>query len=138
MTQDEFKQKHPELYNQVTTEAQVGIQAAARTEAIATERARIQAIEEIAPAIGDPALVNDAKYGEAPCTAEELALKAMKKQASLGAQHLNNTAADFENSGAAKVGAAPNTGTDNQTEADVAAINAVVGAYLTTKGGVKK
>ena len=42
---------------------------------------RIEAIDSIAASVGDAQLVRDAKYGETPCTAEQLALKAMQKQA---------------------------------------------------------
>ena len=51
-------------------------------------------------------MVQEAKYGETTCTAAELALKAMQKQAKLGAQHLANVAADNTASGAQQVKAA--------------------------------
>ncbi|MFM1655643.1 head maturation protease, ClpP-related [Brevibacillus sp. B_LB10_24] len=44
----------------------------------AQERARLKAIDEIAANI-DPELVNEAKYGENPMTAEQLAFRAMKE-----------------------------------------------------------
>jgi hypothetical protein len=44
----------------------------------AQERARLKAIDEIAANI-DPELVNEAKYGENPMTAEQLALRAMRE-----------------------------------------------------------
>lgn len=44
----------------------------------AQERARLKAIDEIAVNI-DPELVNEAKYGENPMTAEQLAFRAMKE-----------------------------------------------------------
>ena len=50
----------------------------------ATERARIQAIDEIAPNILDKKLVEDAKYGH-PCSAQELAFRAMKMRHRPGA-----------------------------------------------------
>ena len=77
MTLEELRAAHPELVAQIESAAQ----AAARTEATTAERARIKAIEEIASGVGDPQLVEDAKYGDAPCTAPELALKAMQQQA---------------------------------------------------------
>ncbi|MBM7592263.1 head maturation protease, ClpP-related [Brevibacillus fulvus] len=44
----------------------------------AQERARLKAIDEIAANI-DPELVNEAKYGDNPMTAEQLAFRAMKE-----------------------------------------------------------
>lgn len=134
MTLEELRAAHPELVAQVESAAQ----AAARAEATAAERARIKAIEEIAPGVGDPRLVDDAKYGETPCTAPELALKAMQQQAKLGVQHLQNTAADFAASGAAGVGAVPNGGTGNEPDDDARQIQTVVDAYKMIKGGNNK
>lgn len=48
------------------------------TDYAALERNRLKAIDEIAGNI-DPELVNEAKYGKNPMTAEELALKAMRE-----------------------------------------------------------
>ena len=96
----------------------------------AEERARIQAIDEIAPNILDKALVEDAKYGH-PCTAQELAFRAMKMQAAQGTSHMADVAADFQASGIAQVQtpAAPGQDPDPdspeaveaQAKADVAA-----------------
>ena len=134
MTLDELRAAHPELVAQIESAAQ----AAARTEATAAERARIKAIEEIAPGVGDPRLVEDAKYGDAPCTAPELALKAMQQQAKLGAQHLQNAAKDFGASGAAGVGAVPNGGTGNEPDDESRQLQTVVDAYKMIKGGNSK
>lgn len=97
-TIEELRAAEPTLVSQ--------IEAAAASEAVANERARLQGIEEIAASVGDDAMVQEAKYGETTCTAAELALKAMQKQAKLGAQHLANVAADNTASGAQKVQAA--------------------------------
>ena len=134
MTLEELRAAHPELVAQIESAAQ----AAARTEATAAERARIKAIEEIAPGVGDPQLVEDAKYGDAPCTAPELALKAMQQQAKLGAKHLQNTAKDFDASGADGVGAVPNGGAGNEPEDEAHQVKAVVDAYKMIKGGNSK
>lgn len=58
-------------------------------------------------AIADTQLINDAKYGEQPMNAQELAFKAMQAQAATGAQVVANIAADAANSGAANVTATP-------------------------------
>ena len=75
-----------------------------------------------------------------PCTAEQLALKAMQKQAALGAKHLKDAKADNDESGAAGVGAAPNGGEEGSENDDKAKVDAIVGLYNSTKsqnGGKK-
>ena len=106
---------------------------AARTNAIAEERARLQAIEEIEASVGDAQLIADAKYGEKPMTAEQLALAAMKKQAALGTKHLNDVKQDNDDSGAAGVGAAPNGGEEGSETDDAAQVDAIVNLYNSTK-----
>lgn len=51
---------------------------ASQADIVAQERARLKAIDEIAPGI-DPDLVNEAKYGDNPMSAEQLAFRAMKE-----------------------------------------------------------
>ena len=106
MTLEELRQTEPELVAQIEATAQ----SEAATRAIQEERARLQAINEIAATVGDPEMVNEAMYGETACTAQELAFRAMQKQAKLGQQHLTNQTQDFQQSGAADVTAAPNGG----------------------------
>ena len=132
MTLEEMRAQHPDLV------AQIEQQAAAN--AITQERARIEAIDSIAASVGDAQLVRDAKYGENTCTAEQLALKAMQKQAALGAKHLKDAKADNDESGAAGVGAAPNGGEEGSENDDKAKVDAIVGLYNSTKsqnGGKK-
>ena len=106
MTLEELRAQEPELVQQITADAQ----NSARNQAINDERARLQAIQEIAATVGDPQMVQEAMYGETACTAQELALRAMQKQAKLGQQFIQNTASDFKTSGAGDVGATPNGG----------------------------
>lgn len=106
MTLEELKQTDPELVQQITASAQND----ARTQAVNDERARLQAIQEIAASVGDPEMVKEAMYGDKACTAEQLAFRAMQKQAQLGQQHITNQTTDFQASGAANVTAAPNGG----------------------------
>ncbi len=129
MTLEEMKAQHPDLVAQIEQQAA----ADASKEAIAKERARLQAIESIEASVGDHKLVNDAKYGDEPCTAEQLALKAMQKQAALGTKHLADAAADSKDSGAAGVGAAPNGGEEGTETDDKAKVDAIVNAYKATK-----
>lgn len=133
MTLEEMKAQHPELVAQIEQQAA----AAARAEAITQERERLQAIESIEASVGDAQLVHDAKYGENPCTAEQLALKAMQKQAALGTKHLADVVADSKGSGAADVGAAPNGGEEGSENDDKAKVDAVVSIFNATKGGKK-
>lgn len=135
MTLEELKQAHPELVAQIEQTAGT----TAQTEAVKAERERIKAIESIEASVGDPKLVADAKYGESPCTAQELAFKAMQKQAQLGTQHLENTKKDAAASGANGVGAQPNGGSDpnNGGSDDEAELATVVNAYKQIKGGKK-
>lgn len=129
MTAEELRAQHGDIIAQIEREAA----DAARTNAIAEERARLQAIEEIEASIGDAQLIADAKYGEKPMTAEQLALAAMKKQAALGTKHLNDVKKDNDDSGAAGVGAAPNGGEEGSEHDDVAQVDAIVNLYNSTK-----
>lgn len=129
MTLKELKEKHGDIVAQIEREAA----EAARTAAIAEERARLQAIEEIEASVGDAQLIADAKYGEKPMTAEQLAFAAMKKQAALGTKHLNDVKQDNDDSGAAGVGAAPNGGEEGSETDDAAQVDAIVNLYNSTK-----
>ena len=102
---EELRTAEPQLVSQI--EAEAADRAVAQ--AVADERARQRAIDEIAPVVGDDQLVQEAKYGENPCTAEQLALRAMQARAALGAEHLENVAADNAASGAQKVEASAAT-----------------------------
>lgn len=87
---DELRAAMPDLVSQLETSAAEA--------AVAQERERQQRIDEIAASVADTALVNEAKY-EKPCTAEQLAFRAMQRQAQLGAQHLQNMTSDNAESG---------------------------------------
>lgn len=150
-TLEELKAEYPDLTAQLEREARASAVAEAgapagaapavptQTAAPATtsadpvqaERDRIKAIDEIAPNILDKKMVEDAKYGPNPCSAQELAFRAMKTSAALGQAHIANANADFQASGIAQVQtpAAPAKETDPespegisaQAKADVAA-----------------
>lgn len=138
MTPEELRAQYPEAVAQIEAAAM----ETARTEATTAERSRLQAIEEIEATVGDAQLIAEAKYGANACTAQELAFNAMKKQAQLGAQHVQNSDADFKASGAAGVGTTPNSGApapkdqaqdENAQVAQLAAMIANGGATLTTQ-----
>lgn len=98
-TVEELRGTFPELVAQVETAAQA---AGARA-----ERQRIQDVEEIQAAIGNPELVQAAKFGDKPMTAQEVAFEAMKAQASLGAHMLGKLEHDTQNSGVEAVEPTP-------------------------------
>lgn len=135
MTLEEMRANHPDLVNQIETAAREGAQQA-NADAVAAERERLAAIDSIAASIPDPQLVHDAKYGENPCTAQELCFRVMQKSAAAGQSFLANYQADGKTSGADGVGAAPNGGTPvSQQEQDEADMQAVVNAYKNLNGG---
>jgi len=112
---DDLRAAYPDLVAQMENAAKAEAQAAG----VNSERARIQGIEAIEAAIGDKEMVKNAKYGENPLTAEQLALKAMQAQAAIGATVVNQLEADAKNSGAADVTGAPavtDVGEDEQAE----------------------
>ena len=138
MTIEEMRAAHPEVVAQIEQAAVNAAQTQANAEAVAAERQRLEAIDSIAASIPDQQLVHDAKYGDKPCTAQELCFRVMQQSAASGQQFLANYKADGAASGAGNVGAAPNGGAPvNKQEQDKADIDAVVAAYNKTKGGTK-
>ncbi|WP_410495809.1 Clp protease ClpP [Cellulosilyticum sp. ST5] len=95
MTVNEFKEKHPELFNQITNEA--------KEQGANEERSRIQAIESIAASIPRN-LIEDAKYNN-PIDAKELAFVAAQDAAKKGQQFLDNLKSDSTSSNVEKVDA---------------------------------
>lgn len=107
-TIEELKAEHPDVIKQFEEEV--------KASAIEAERKRQQEIDEIASAVNDNQLVKEAKYGPNACTAQELAFRAMQKQAKLSVNFLSDMNADYQSSKAAKVQATPNSGDDNNTD----------------------
>lgn len=118
MSIDELREKYPEQVAQVEAEA---LAAADHTEAVQAERNRLAEIDEVASLFPSD-LVQEAKYGEHPCTAAELALKAAQKAAKAGSKFLADVKEDAAESGTDKIGAAP-AGTEDKpmTDADMMA-----------------
>lgn len=138
MTIEEMRAAHPEVVAQIEQDARNAAQTQANADAVAAERQRIEAIDSIAASIPDQQLVHDAKYGENPCTAQELCFRVMQKAAASGQQFLKNYELDGKASNAANVGAAPNGGAPvNKQEQDAADILTVVNAYNKKNGGKK-
>ena len=98
----QLKQAYPALCDQIAADA------------VAAERARIKAIDEIAGNI--PAdMLEKAKYEE-PVSAADLALACMKADNHAGKEFLNQMVEEMQNSGADEVGAEPNTGYDPEAQ----------------------
>ena len=106
MTKEELQAKYPDLFAQIEAEAKASVEGNDTTAAVQQERDRLAAIDEVA-SLFDPELVRDAKYGEHPCTAAELALKAAQKAAKAGSKFLADATKDADASGTKDVGAAP-------------------------------
>lgn len=137
MTLEELKAQEPDLVGRIEQDARNAAQAQTE-EAVRAERSRLEAIDSIAASIPDRQMVMDAKYGEKPCTAQELCFAVMQKSAALGQKFLENYAKDGQMSNTAMVGAAPNGGSHmTKEEQDAADIQAVVNAYTQNKGGTK-
>lgn len=124
MTKDELRAQYPDQVAEVEAEARAAVDTTAVVQA---ERDRLAAIDEVA-GLFDPELVREAKYGDTPCTAAELALKAAQKAAKQGSKFLADALADASASGAAGVGAVPpaDGGEENpveQARADAKAFN---------------
>ena len=123
---EELRAAYPELM--------ASAESAAEASGCNAERERIRGIEAIEGAIGDKALVNSAKYGEAPMTAEQLAFAAMKAQASIGATMLEKMEADTSASGAEGVEPTPAEPVEPQEDEDEQAKALLIGAVNRMEG----
>lgn len=124
-TMEALRDAYPDLVSQVEAAAT----ASEKADSIKAERARIQGIEAIEAAIGDKEMVREAKYGETPLTAEQLAFKAMQAQAAIGATVVKSLEDDAAKSGAAGVAADP-VGSDpkaKEEDEEVQAVNLIAG-----------
>lgn len=83
--------------------------------AVSAERNRLAEIDSVA-SLFDPALVQEAKYGETACDARELAFRAAKAAAAQGHEFLRNLAADNAASGAQNVEAVPGASASGSPE----------------------
>lgn len=126
---EELRAENPELAEALMAEAKAAVSAsgaAAPAPAIAvtptsqssgeddptqTERQRIQEIDALA-GLFDAETINAAKYGDHPCTAQEMTYRAAQKASQQGRKFLAALEADTANSGAQNVGAANGAGSD--------------------------
>ena len=116
-TVEELRAEYPELTAQLEAEARAAATPApsAATEGdggadpAQVERQRIQDIDALA-SLYDTESIREAKYGDHPCTAQELAYRMAQKAAKTGKSYMAALEADTGASGAQQVGAANNEG----------------------------
>lgn len=118
----ELKAAYPDLVNEIMEEAKATAQTEnveavknAVDEAVKAERERMKEIDSIAQTIGAE-LVNEAKYGENPMSAKDLAFKAMQDQQAKGNEYLENRSKEIEASGVNDVAASPVGGSEEDTQ----------------------
>ena len=140
---EELRQENPELAAQLEAEAREAVEAEAaagsdeRSAIIAGERKRMQEIDELAHLFGDET-VNEAKYGDTACSAQEMAYRAAQKAAQQGKSFLNAMESDTKDSNAQDVeatgtGAEPKEADDR--EAAIAQAKADAAKYMQMKEG---
>lgn len=118
MTIDELRASYPEEIAQVEAAARATVDTTgAVNEAVQNERTRMSEIDEIA-GLFSTKLVREAKYGERPCTAAELSLRAARAAVAQGSRFLADAKDDTNQSGTNAVGAAP-----VQATGDVSAVD---------------
>ena len=136
MTMEEFRAQHPEEVAQIEAEARASVDnSAAINAAVQTERDRLSGIDEVA-SVFDPQLVHDAKYGEHPCSAADLALRAAQAAAKAGSKFLADAQDDAGASGTDEVAAAPGeeeTAEPTTPDEKMAAARASVKSYFHKK-----
>ena len=133
-----LKAEYPDLVNQIMDEAKQTAQSEnaeavknAVNDAVLAERKRMQDIDSIASTIS-PELVNEAKYGENPVNASELALKALQNQQAQGASFLAGRDAEQKDADVNSVTPSPVSGTEEDTQAkDIADGAALLNAAIT-------
>lgn len=118
MTYAEIKSKYPDAAIEIEK-----LISDAEERGVKNERKRLQDIDDISGNI-DSKLVQDAKYGENPVTAEQLALKAIRNNSMLGDAYMKAALSDAQESGTNNVDAEPQVGDDASEDeklADIAA-----------------
>ena len=118
----ELKAAYPDLIDQITEEARATAQTEnaeavknAVDEAVKAERERMKEIDSIAQTVGAE-LVNEAKYGDTPMNAKDLAFKAMQDQQAKGTEYLKNRSQEIESSNVNNVTADPVSGSEKDTQ----------------------
>ena len=123
-TLDELKAAYPDLIKQLVTDS--------ASVAVIAERARLQEIDAIAKNL-DAQMVVDAKYGEKPMNAKDLAYEAMKVDNARGADFVAARAAELEAANTKKVDGM----TDQQSEEHATVDKIAAAANKKLHGGKK-
>ena len=128
MTLEELRQSEPEVAEALLAEAQASV---SHEEAVRAERQRCADIDALS-GVFDAETIREAKYGENPCTAQEMAFRAAMEMAKQGKSFLNQMRTDYQESGADAVGAAPAVEEEEHpmTDADRKAAGAAMAAKL--------
>ena len=136
-TLDELRAENPELAEALMREARSGV-SAAQTSA-EQERERLRAIDRVAR-FCPPEIVQEAKYGETACSAQEMLLRAAERANAQGQKFLADLTADTLASGVQDVAANPAPAAPNDDgAADIeASAKATVARYMRAKGGAAK
>lgn len=100
----ELRAENPALAEQIVNDLRAENEEAVNTASV-NERRRIQEIDAIASRFDDET-VREAKYGDTPCTAQEMAYRAAVKAANAGTTFLAGMMEDSKASNASEVGAA--------------------------------
>jgi hypothetical protein len=134
MTLDELRAQEPDLVRQIEDNARASVEpvdtAAIEAQAVAAERERIRAIEAIEATIADRDLIQDAKYGEHPMDARDLAYEALQRQASMGNTMMQNILSDAAESGTESVKVTPEADADAERLQDQTDLKAAVKALF--------
>ena len=96
---EELRAENSELASQVESDVRAAVSAEHATDIenrVAEERRRISEIDEIA-ALYDDETVRNAKYGEHPCTAQEMSFRAAQQAAKTGSAFMANAKEDAKN-----------------------------------------
>ena len=118
MTKKELMDSNPDLYNEILQDAKEA-QKNEISASVEAERKRIMEIDEIANQVGDEELVREAKFGNTPMSASDLALVALKKQGEMGARFIKDMRSDADDSGVAGVKPMPNAGIKSKEEQEL-------------------
>ncbi len=127
MTLEELRQSDPEAAEALIAEAQASV---SHEEAVRAERQRIAEIDAVA-SLFDAETVNAAKYGENPCTAQEMTYRAAQEAAKAGKAFMNQMQSDYQESGAGAVASAP--APEEDAKAETAAERKALGLAMAKK-----
>ena len=123
-TLEELRKEDPDLATALMADAQAAMSEEIDkkvSDALEGERKRIKEIDEVSTLFDDE-IVREAKYGEKPCTAQEMTYRAVQEAAKTGKAFMSKVEADNSASGAQDVPGTPgedgNNGNPENIEAE--------------------